>query len=390
MRIGLPLLLPLLAACGAPAGVAAEARDESAGKALRMSSPRAAHSAVVLPDGRVLLVGGCVLASCEAGPASATVEAFDPTTRRFSVAGRLDSRRTSMALVPLPSGELLIAGGWSGSSVTDRLEIFDPKTGTARNAGRLSAARADIAAATLPDGRILLAGGYADGKALDLVEVFDPSDGGVAEIGRLASGRAGAGAALLRDGRILLVGGGISGSDGVVPTASAEIFDPRRGRSTTAGSLAGPRYKHAVVTLPDGAVFVLGGSDARDNRGKTDLVELFDPATGRFMPAGRLLAKRYKIGGAVVLLPDGRLLIAGGAPRAELYDPRTQRSQFVGPDMAASLNFATTSLLRSGQVLVAGGYDEQGIKMSDRAWLIDPESGGAGRMPRSSPSTLSR
>lgn len=372
MMRSLPLLLMLLAACGAPAGVSAGERDKPGSETLRLSSPRAAHSAAVLADGRVLLFGGCVLESCEAGPASATVEAYDPRTGRFAIIGRLGERRTSMALVPLPSGKLLLAGGWAGVSVTDSLELFDPATGTARVAGRLVRARADIAAVTLRDGRILLAGGYADGQALDLVEIYDPRDGSLAAAGRLSSGRVGAGAVLLGDGRVLLVGGGVTGGDGVVPTASAELFDPLSGRSIPAGSLAGPRYKHAVVALADGGVIVLGGSDARDSRGKIDLVERFDPATGRFSAAGRLLAKRYKIGGAVALLPDGRLLVAGGAPRAELYDPATERSEFVGPELGASLNFASASLLPSGRVLLAGGYDEQGIRMSDRAWLLDP------------------
>ena len=153
------------------------------------------------------------------------------------------------------------------------------------------------------------------------------------------------------------------------PTAAAEVYDPGAQRSKLVGSLAAARYKHAVVALRDGRVVVIGGSDHRDRDGKLASVEIFDPATKRFTPAGRLRAARYKIEGAVELV-DGRILIAGGAPRAELYDPATMQSEFVGPSIGKTLNFATTSLFPDGRVLVAGGYDENGIEMNRQAWIV--------------------
>ena len=83
-----------------------------------------------------------------------------------------------------------------------------------------------------------------------------------------------------------------------------------------------------------------------------------------------MLNKRYKIGNAVVVLPDGRVLIAGGAPRAEVYDPASRRTIDVGPAFGGSLNFASASLLPGGSVLVAGGYYEDGIRMSRSAWVL--------------------
>ncbi|MCA1662047.1 MAG: hypothetical protein LC648_07765, partial [Novosphingobium sp.] len=77
----------------------------------------------------------------------------------------------------------------------------------------------------------------------------------------------------------------------------------------------------------------------------------------------------------VVVLPDGRVLVAGGASRAELYDPATRRSAMTGPDFGRRLNFASATLLSNGAVLVAGGYDENGIRMSDGAWILRPRPG---------------
>lgn len=363
-----------LAACGSPATVRADkgVDKEANADGIAMTSPRAAHAAVALRDGRVLLIGGCVLESCEIGPASATVEAFDPETSRFAAAGRLLERRTSAIAANLPSGEILLAGGWVGSEVTATTELFDPATGRSRAGPILGAARADIAVGRLPDGRVLLAGGYGGGRALNLVEIFDPADATVRSVGRLLTPRAGARAARLPDGRFLIVGGGTTGDSGLAPLAEAEIFDPATGRSTRTGPLAQARYKHAVVAGADGRVFVFGGSDARDRDGKLRSVERYDAASGRFSAAGELIEARFKIADAAVLLKDGGLLIGGGAARAEVYDPATGRSSLTGPDTGRRLNFATATRLPDGRVLLAGGYDEDGIRMNDRAWVLSP------------------
>jgi hypothetical protein len=227
-----------------------------------------------------------------------------------------------------------------------------------------------MAVVTLPDGRVLLLGGYDGQKAVSTIDVFDPSTGVMQRAGTLVFARAGAGAAFLPDGRVLVVGGGINGQHGLRATATAEIVDPVSGRSTLTGDLADARYKHAVVALKSGGVLVIGGSDERDSRGKLDTIEAYDRAAGRFKPAGRLLMKRYKIGGSVVVLPDGRLLVGGGAPRAELYDPSTTQTEYIGPDLGGALNFSTVTLLSGGGVLIAGGYYEDGIRMNRRSWRL--------------------
>jgi hypothetical protein len=368
MREAVALLAVFAAACGTPSGAAPDRAE--AGAVLTMPVTRAAHSAVARADGRVLLIGGCVRESCEAGPESSTVDAFDLASKAVEPAGKLLGPRVSTTTAMLPGGRVLIAGGWAGSSVTGSTEIFDPAAGSSRAGPDLSSPKADMAVATLRDGRVLLAGGYDGRNAVGTIDLFDPRDNSLKSIGSLSIARAGAGAALLPDGRVLVVGGGVNGASGLRATATAEIIDPATGASRPTGSLADARYKHAVLALNDGRVIAIGGSDERDSRGKLDTIEIFDAATGRFAPAGRMLASRYKIGSAVALLGDGRILIAGGAPRAEVYDPATGRSTPVGPEFGGSLNFASATRLASGAVLVAGGYYEDGIRMSRRAWLV--------------------
>ena len=121
-------------------------------------------------------------------------------------------------------------------------------------------------------------------------------------------------------------------------------------------------------------MLVLGGSDDRDAGGKLTSIEMFDPATGAFRAAGDLIEARYKMGGAAVLLPANRVLLAGGGLRSEVYDVRTGRSVPAGPVFGQRLNFASATLLFDGSVLVAGGYDEDGIRMSGRAWRFFPKT----------------
>ncbi len=365
------------AACGNPTSEASSGQPPaigttSAGK-LRLTAPRATHAAVPLPNGDVLFFGGCVRDSCELGPASRTVDRFDYRNGVISRAGELAGARVSMAAALLPNGQVLLAGGWAGPVVTDAMEIYDFATGRAAAAAPLSVARADIAHAVLPDGRVLLAGGYAAGRAQPLIELFDPANRTTSRVGQLGVPRAGAAAVTLADGRVLIVGGGENGPSGLVPSASAEIFDPREGSVSVTGSLAAARYKHAAVGLRDGRVLIVGGSDGRDRSGKIRTIEAFDPATGRFESAGQTIEARFKIGSAVILLPDGRVLIAGGARQLEIYDPASKRSARSGPMLGEALNYSSATLLRDGSVLIAGGYSEDGIHIRDAVWRFRPD-----------------
>ena len=65
---------------------------------------------------------------------------------------------------------------------------------------------------------------------------------------------------------------------------------------------------------------------------------------------------------------NGKVLIAGGANRAEVFDPLTNTFSFAGGNMGTNRLFATATLLKNGQVLITGGYDENQA-VSANAWL---------------------
>lgn len=333
---------------------------------LHMSSPRATHAHVALGDGRIALIGGCAQNGCDEGPGSATVDVFDATTGRIQKVGSLLQARIGPAAVALSDTEILVVGGWSEGSPTASAEIFNVETRRSRLIEPMSTPRATFTVAKLADGRVLIAGGFDGECELASAEVFDPKSEGFSKVGALNQARSNALLTRLSDGRVLVTGGSVNR----IVTATAEIFDPNSGRFTKTGAMLEPRYKHAAVALDDGKALIIAGSDERDYEGKKSSVEIYDPATQRFTSAGSLRFKRFKIRDAVTLLSDGRVLIAGGARKPEIFDPRTRTSTEINIDLDASWSYMTADALPGDLTLLSGGYIERSIEVTSRAWVI--------------------
>jgi hypothetical protein len=131
-----------------------------------------------------------------------------------------------------------------------------------------------------------------------------------------------------------------------------------------------PRHKHAAVSFRDGAALIVGGSNDRDFQGRYRSAELYTPRSGRFIRVGQMSQARFKLPDAVVRLPSGHVLVAGGARRAELYDPAGRRVRRAG-NAGPTLSFSTATVLRDGRVLVAGGYDDR-IAVTSPVAIITP------------------
>lgn len=332
-----------------------------------LSSPRATH-ALVRTDRHLLLIGGCVRDGCEAGPGSATADVIALRDGRRTL-GRLLAARVQPAAVALNGDRALVAGGFVNGRIVATMEVLDAVTGRSEQGPAMTSPRSSASLVRLADGRVLIAGGWDGARPLATAEIFDPVTGRLSPVGTLRQARSGATATLLRDGRVLVAGGGTGDGHDRRALASAELFDPRTGRFAPTGGLALRRYKHGAVALPDGSVLIVGGSDERDYGGKTATVERYDPSTGRFRPAGRLAEARFKLADASVLLPSGKVLVAGGFARPELFDPATGRSALLPIDLGARWNYLTAAAV-SGGVLLAGGYREGTIQVSDRVWRL--------------------
>lgn len=195
-------------------------------------------------------------------------------------------------------------------------------------------------------------------------ELYDPATGRFAATGSMRAARGGHVAVSLRDGRVLVVGG----SDGSRVLPGTEVFAPRTGRFRAGPRLRVARHKHAAVTLRDGTVLVVGGSSMSDFRGRYSSAELVDLRRGRSRLVGSLAHRRFKLPDAATLLADGSVLVAGGSPWLERYDPKTRRFAVAGR-VDDGLAFATATRVSDGLVLLAGGYRDD-LSVSSTAWLV--------------------
>ncbi len=324
---------------------------------------RSFHTATVLTDGRVVVVGG----QDSDGRGTASVELFDPVAGTFWPSQSLASARSLHTATTLVDGRILVAGGTAFGSAALTCELYDPATGAFTSGPRLNIGRAAPTATLLRDGRVLFTGGANDDLApIASAEVYDPATGSISSTGSMSVPRDRHTATLLRDGRVLVVGGSQARSG--TPTtglASAEIWDPATGRFTPTGSLSSARLLHAAALLPSGLVLIAGGGNALLAPLAT---ELYDPDAGAFRPGPTMSVARLR--GTATLLPEGQVLLIGGldetSPKVvgghasvELYDPTTNQVQPTS-SLPAALGAHVATLLPNGQVMVTGGLDGLG------------------------------
>ncbi|MEO5798876.1 MAG: kelch repeat-containing protein [Gemmatimonadales bacterium] len=333
-----------------------------------MSTSRAAHTATALADGRVLVAGGFV----EKGSAKGA-ETWDPAAGRFSPLPPMRTTRHSHTATLLPDGKVLIAGGYGeGSTTLAAAELFDPATNTFVATGSLAAPRADHVAVLLRNGKVLIAGGLGSGWSfLSSAELYDPATGRFSPTGKMTAARESHVAVRLQDGRVLIAGGHNGRRGDLTLLSSAEIYDPAAGVFSRTGEMLVRRHKHDGVLLKDGQVLVTGGSDERDDRGQYQSTELFDPRTMRFTSGPAMRLSRYKHAGSGVLLPSGLVLVAGGAPQAEVFDPANRTFTLVSGTPRMAGQFSAVALLPAGGALITGGYGNGGGPQSS-AWLYQP------------------
>jgi Kelch motif len=153
--------------------------------------------------------------------------------------------------------------------------------------------------------------------------------------------------------------------------ASAELYDPKRGVFGEIGGLGTARCKHTAGLLPDGRVLIAGGSDSRGWNGNLSSAEVYDPRTGKFTAASSMNDSRFKLPDEAVQLPSGKLLIAGGSRKVEVYDPATGKFLLAAGQQDEPWHFMSETKLRDGSVLLAGGYPNND-RATAQAWIYRP------------------
>jgi hypothetical protein len=319
---------------------------------------------------------------------------WDPATGQLTITPRPPFNPFCSGHAFLPDGRLFIAGGhlWSNFWGDGRVTIYDPvQNSWARGLPAMNNRRWYPSCVTLPNGHILVvAGTYEDGKNNALAQVWQGGsnpwrnltgaqddklpfypflhvapNGRVFMAGPLIGTRyldtAGTGkwtnvgdraskqfrdygaSVMYEPGKVLVLGGGTP------PVATAEVIDLNAKTPTwrLAEPMGAPRRHLNATLLPDGSIFVSGGTAAatefepkkpsfNDATGVVLGTEVWDPTTRHWSSLAEQHVRRLYHSTAL-LLPDGRVLSAGGGepagegPKGKVVDTDHRDAQIFSP-----------------------------------------------------------
>ena len=377
----------------------------------KMASGRWLFTATKLADGRILLSGGYTLADEERAckhvvmacsvPETATAEIYDPRTKSFTPTGSMARPMLGHQAVLLRDGRVLILGGPNDDPGT--AEVYDPATGhfsdlgdmnqdTSGDAGPIFTPAPSDAAQTralesqlgdqtvtvLADGRVLIAGGQDQiGDSSNAVTVFDPTTDTFRNLPGMPIPWKDASASLLPDGRVLFTGGLDTSTYNITTntyqlSSAALLFDPAMNAFTITGTTHIPRDGGNHVVLQGGRVLIVGGllDPINPGCGSPIQAEVYDPASGRFSLAGGIQPPWLAV---PVLIPDGRVLLIGGSADACVNGTAAESVYARGVE-AYDPDSGTVSLLASG-VLPNGSLD-CAVALDDGSILVFIDQGG--------------
>jgi len=381
----------------------AECHDE-------MATARFGHASVVLDDGRLLITGGITRDESGMEEILATVEIFDPITRMSRIVLRDNNEPETMlahrgrafhTATLLGDGKVLLAGGIGiveGKKTSlQSAEIFDPIEENFGIASVMGTKRAHHTAPSLPNGEVLITGGasYSHGEILafsDTAVLYQPSTNSfVEELGSsMTTARAFHSALLMNpmtaNIRVLVVGG--ENEQG--PLDSIEIYNPmlREFAESTDVIMSRPRSHHCAVLLDDNVVMVAGGTSDISASSVDATVEIYLAHGG---PIGDFVEQNISMHAArmdhtCTKLGSGNVLVAGGFGQeglatdvGELFvaEQGTYWSRRLAEPLVQPRAMHTATVLASGWGRLAGGLpntDPQSSPILESQYFLPDES----------------
>lgn len=320
-----------------------------------VTARRGGHTATLLLDGRVLVVGGVGVENSLNG-ILASSELYDPLTNSWSLAASLTTARWYHSATLLADGRVLVTGGTSGTGSTflTSSEIYDPTTNTWNAAGSLTYARYQHSATLLSNGKVLVAGGQGSGVYPKNAELYDVTTNSWVAAGSLTTGRSVCSATQLTNGKVLIVGGETYNGT-YTYFASAELYDPTTNDWSAVSSLSTARSEHTSELLSNGKVLVTGGRLSNTFYARS---ELYDPTANSWSTGTALTMSSGRISFSTTILPSGSVIATGGQSSSgylasvEIYDLIPNK-----PTGQSTTNVIQTSItVNWGAVSDATGY----------------------------------
>lgn len=215
----------------------------------------------LLANGKVLIAGGYTPARGGDPRYLRDAWLYDPLTGKSAATGSLITERSNHSATLLQNGKVLIVGGSQGQQPTNA-EIYDPTTGQFTATGSPLLNRSYHSATLLPDGRVLVVGGrHSDDPnwpyeksydTQDSAELYDPATGRFTATGKPVAG-GGKFLLLLPNGKVLLWGE-LEGA------GCLELYDPASGAFSPVGQF--PGFTDALL-LKNGKLLLFVGEGAK-------------------------------------------------------------------------------------------------------------------------------
>ena len=258
---------------------------------------------IKLADGRVLIAGGTGIVLSANSDSINAAQIYNPVTRQFTTTGSMLTGRTQFAGVLLQNGKVLVAGGRVGGSRslgtvgTAQADLFDPATGSFTKTGSLNVSRAGPTGLLLPSGKVLVLGGWCnpifDCRLADQAELYDPTTGQFSLLKGPSCQPSCQTATLLSNGEVLitaLAAGGVPFAKRYNPVTDTTTLLPEND-AFTGSAIAFPNGKIAFVNL-----FTSSGT----------AINLFDPQTNTFTATAS-----YAQSGQIILSSGNRVFVFG-------------------------------------------------------------------------------
>ncbi|GLZ39048.1 galactose oxidase-like domain-containing protein [Actinokineospora sp. NBRC 105648] len=286
-----------------------------------------------LPDGRVLVVGGYgVVSTGELGIKDTTV--FDPATNAWSRAADMHYPRWYPSVTELADGRYVTISGNTADAYTwaEHPEVYDPGNDTwtvLQNVDTSQVHEVEYPFAYLaPNGKV-----FTMGPSEDVSYWLDVNNQTWTPVG--ASGVVNGSSTMYRPGKILYSGGSATVSDGAPSRATTAVIDltapTAAWRQTAPMNVA--RDFHTLTTMADGKVLAVGGAPSSDqSKLATGILaaEIWDPATEQWTTAASMAVPR-QYHQTALLMPDGRVLVAGGGHHISATVPGQFSAQIYSP-----------------------------------------------------------
>lgn len=255
-----------------------------------LNTSRTGHTATLLQNGQVLIVGGNYDPAGGNDSTLTSAELYNPVTQTFTYTGSLNTPRAGHTATLLPNGNVLIAGGaWYNNTYgveepVFTLEMYNTATGTFSIVpGTLNNAAPE--AILLNNGMILFLVPYSPSGSPQ--QLYDPSTGIMSNTGIPVVFRESQSftSTLLNDGTVLIAGGALwnGGAGGIAN--SAELYSPATETFGAVGNLTTPTEYQTATLLNTGTVLLAGG-EGTSSSSYLSAEELYNPSTQTFSATG--------------------------------------------------------------------------------------------------------